>query len=78
MMRKNKHLYDFSMTHFKQCKCKTYIYIYIYKLWFYLSRGGFNKVFDDGPIANKIKLSFRMHKQSINMDLQEDMVTKGI
>jgi len=44
-----------------------------------LRRGRFHKVFDDGPIANKIKLSFRMmHTQSINMDPQEDMVTKGI
>ncbi len=45
---------------------------------FILGERGFHKVFDDGPIANKIKLRFRMHTQSINMDLQEDMVTKGI
>jgi hypothetical protein len=75
-MCKNKHLYDL-YDHLKQCKCKTKIFIYK-NCDFYFRREGFHNVFDDGPIANKIKLSFRMHTQSINMDLQEDMVTKGI
>jgi hypothetical protein len=32
----------------------------------------------EGPIAKKIKLSFGMHPQLTNMDLQEGMVIKDV